>query len=499
MDQNNGGIIGKINTPTTTVASGVWSLDSQFESQAGSTWPLAFPQTTIANALRFNDGSSDYLNRTPASAGNKKTFTYSGWVKRSSFSDNDLFNAGTNSGNNIDQIHFNSDNKLRVYSYGGSYVFQYISSQVFRDISAWYHIVVAVDTTQATASSRVKIYVNGNLITNFSTETDPSLNADVAHFNSTNGHYIGSSIGSTRYFDGYMAEVVFIDGQALEPTSFGVFNTVSNIWEPRPYTGTYGNNGFRLDFSDSSALGDDVSGNGNDFTVNNLTSIDQVTDTCSNNFATMNPIASQAGSNTSSSVATFSDGNLVVDAVVSETVIANIGVDTGKWFWEVKVLTDQDGIAIGGANQHFHLDAELGYNSPSSPSDAKIFTYNGNGQKATTVGDGSQFSSYGNAIAVNDIIGVALNLDDDEVTYYKNGTAQNSGTPISLTALGSGEQYFPAVGNWSASSIKVSFNFGSPAFTISSGNSDANGFGNFEYSVPSGYFALCTKNLAEYG
>ena len=214
----------------------------------------------------------------------------------------------------------------------------------------------------------------------------------------------------------------------------------------------------------------------------------------------MNPLASQGGSNVSNSVATFSEGNLVVDAISSESVIANIGVDTGKWYWEVKVLTDQDGLAIGAVNQHFHLDAEIGYNSPSSPSNAKVFAYyGGNGNKYTTIGDGTQLSSYGDAIAVNDIISVALNLDDDEVVFYKNGTAQNSGTAISLTALGSEEQYFPAVGNWSASAVKLSFNFGSPSFSISSGNADSRGHGNFEYSVPSGFFALCTKNLAEFG
>jgi len=441
----------------------------------------------VANSLRFDDGSSDSLTKSFGSAGNRSVWTWSAWLKFSTFdSFHPIFTAGNwSSGSTATGFILYQGS---FYSYWNSPAGGTSTSAKFRDTSAWYHVVLQANT------STLKLYVNSEEQTSRSISGSGEIN------NSSSEHGLGKYSNSTSaYFDGYMAEVCFIDGQALDPTSFGVFNTVSNIWEPRPYAGTYGNSGFRLDFSDSSALGDDVSGNGNDFTVNNLTSIDQVTDTCSNNFATMNPIASQAGSNTSSSVATFSDGNLVVDAVVSETVIANIGVDTGKWFWEVKVLTDQDGIAIGGANQHFHLDAELGYNSPSSPSDAKIFTYNGNGQKATTVGDGSQFSSYGNAIAVNDIIGVALNLDDDEVTYYKNGTAQNSGTPISLTALGSGEQYFPAVGNWSASSIKVSFNFGSPAFTISSGNSDANGFGNFEYSVPSGYFALCTKNLAEYG
>jgi hypothetical protein len=267
--------------------------------------------------------------------------------------------------------------------------------------------------------------------------------------------------------------------------------------KPIAYEGTYGTNGFFLEFKDSSALGDDTSSNTNDWTVNNLTSIDQTTDTPTNNFATMNPLASQAGSNASSTTNTFSDGNLTVADTASETAIGNLGVDTGKWFWEVKVLTDQDGLAIGGANQYYHLDAELGYNSPSSPSDAKVFGYyGGNGTKFITIGDGSQFTSYGSAIAVNNIIGVALNLDDNEVTFYLDGVTQGT---FSITALGSGENYFPAVGNWSVATTTVSFNFGSPPFAITTGNADANGYGNFEYAVPSGYYALCTKNLAEYG
>ena len=499
MNQDNGGIIGKINTPTTSVASGVWTLQDQFEAQTSSIWPLAFPQITIANACRFDDGSSDYLIRTPSGASNKDLWTLSFWIKRSTLGTSQSIYGVYADSNNQETLAFDSNDKLywQLYQSGGV-VGQLTTNRLFRDTSAWYHIVVAYDSANSTAGNRMRMYINGVEETSFATDTNPSSGQD-SQWNSTTAHSIGR-INTTNYIDMYLAEFVHVDGQALDQTSFGVFNTVSNIWEPRGYAGTYGTNGFRLDFADSSALGNDVSGNDNDFTVNNLTSIDQASDTCSNNFALMNPLAAQGGSGASSSVVTFTEGNLVVDAIISETAIANIGVDTGKWYWEVKVLTDQDGLAIGAANQHFDLDAELGYNSPSSPSEAKVFGYyGGNGNKFTTIGDGSQLSSYGDAIAVNDIIGVALNLDDNQVTFYKNGTAQNSGTAISITALGSGEQYFPAVGNWSAGAVKLSFNFGSPQFSISSGNADANGHGNFEYSVPSGYFSLCTKNLAEFG
>jgi len=502
MNQDNGGIIGKLNTPTTTVASGVWTLQDQFEAQSSSIWPLAFPQATFTNSLRIprDDSSPHKLDRTPGSTGDRRTWTWSGWIKRTILGSqsNDIFNA-YDSGGFWERFYFNSSNVLE-YDHdisGSDYTLQ--STMLFRDTSAWYHLVVAKDTTQSTEADRVKIYVNGSQIALTEVALGyPTQNYE-GYINTQTVHTLGSLNNDSNY-DGYMTQVIFVDGQQLTPTSFGAFNPVTNIWEPIPYAGTYGTNGFKLNFADSSALGDDTSGNGNDFTANNLTSIDQSTDTCSNNFATMNPIAAQSGSSASGSVVTFTEGNLVVDAISSETAIANIGVDTGKWYWEVKVLTDQDGLAIGAANQHFHLDAELGYNSPSSPSDAKVFGYyGGNGNKFTTIGDGSQLSSYGDAIAVNDIIGVALNLDDDEVVFYKNGTAQNSGTAISLTALGSGELYFPAVGNWSGSAVKLSFNFGSPQFSISSGNADANGHGNFEYAVPSGYFALCTKNLAEFG
>jgi hypothetical protein len=286
---------------------------------------------------------------------------------------------------------------------------------------------------------------------------------------------------STEFFDGYMAEVIFIDGQALDQTSFGVFNTVSNIWEPRGYAGTYGNNGFRLDFANSSALGNDVSGNDNDFTANNLTSIDQATDTCSNNFITLSPIDIPTNSSGSTgTLPTLSNGNLSTVNTNSafREVRSSVYLTTGKWYWEYKMSRVANTIQVG-----------VFLNSYSSGSGERRM-YQNNGYKYI-----SSSSSYGATYTTNDIIGVALNLDDGEITFYKNGVSQG----VAATDLLSGIDdtgWTPSQSTYDADS---ELNFGSPPFAISSGNADANGFGNFEYAVPSGYFSLCTKNLAEFG
>jgi hypothetical protein len=453
----------------------------------------------IDNSLRFNSASSDYLDLTYASSGNRKTFTLSFWTKRAKLGAYGIFGGWDSAYQSgfASMIYFNSSDQLEFDSDipGSDYTFN--TNMLFRDVSAWYHIVISIDTTQATEANRQTIYVNGSSVALTETALGfPPQNFDT--FINKGLTVVGSyAYGATDEYDGYMSEMHFIDGQALTPSDFGEFDSDTGIWKPIAYTGSYGTNGFFLEFKDSSALGDDTSGEGNDFTVNNLTSIDQTTDTPTNNFATMNPLASQSGSGSSSGAFTFSNGNLSVSGITSETGIANFGVSTGKWFWEVKVVTDQNGLAIGACNEGQNLDDELGYQSGSSQSYAKAFGYYGdNGNKFSTMGDGSQMSAYGDAISVNDIIGVAMNLDDNEVTFYLDGVAQGT---FSITALGSGENYFPAVGNWSVATIATDFNFGNPPFAITTGNADANGYGNFEYEVPPGYYALCTNNLAEYG
>ena len=289
--------------------------------------------------------------------------------------------------------------------------------------------------------------------------------------------------------DGYVSELVWIDGQQLDPTSFGEFDEDSGIWKPIDVSGlTFGTNGFYLDFENSGSLGADVSGNGNNFTVNNLTAIDQTTDTPTNNFATFNSLISSRGQ-------TFSEGNLQVATTVSNKTggSSTIGMSSGKWFAEFKISAyNNNRTIIGITSNPSELDrtnvdsGSLNYGS-GIYFDGRIYV---NTSVVATVG----------ATTLNDIIGVALNLDDNNILYYINGVVQNSGTPISITASSSTDtgNYFFSTGDRSGSSYgTVQANFGSPPFTISSGNTDGNGYGNFEYAVPSGYLSLCTKNLSE--
>jgi len=505
MDQNNGGILGKINTPTTSVASGVWSLDSQFEAQSSSIWPLAFPRTTIANSCRFeNDGSSDSFSRDMVTATSRRTFTVSMWLKKTkngTGGEQYLFHSWQDSNNRFISS-FDSSNILHIRNRtGGSNTLKFNTNQKFLDTSAWYNIIIAIDTTQSTESNRFKLYVNGTQVTSFSSSDYPSQNADMSLGTSDFDNILGIYGGGGNGFSGYMCEMVYIDGQQLLPTSFGIFNTVSNIWEPRAYAGTYGNNGFRLDFADSSDLGNDVSGNNNDFTVNNLTSLDQATDTCSNNFAVLNAVDNYYPDST------LSEGNTqtVIGAGDWTPLKATFGLTTGKWYWEIK----HSAVSSGSSYATIGVDSNQATgNQQRGGAGTNDYSYWYNGELRT--GDSAVTSGVG-TYGVGDIIGVALDLDNNKLYFSKNGTFVNSGNPTSgstgtgamsitsasSTSLGA---YFPEVGFYDNSNTGTfQCNFGSPSFSISSGNADANGHGNFEYAVPSGYFALCTKNLAEFG
>ena len=479
MDQNNGGIIGKINTPTTSVASGVWSLDSQFEAQSSSIWPLAFPRVTLANSCRFDDGSSDRLNKTLGTPTNNYKWTYSFWTKRGLLGSEDAITGAINNSQNKSIILFRTDDQLEVMDLqSDSYVMQKKTNRKFRDVSAWYHIVISSDATLS--SPATKIYVNGVEETSFATSNEYSQN-QANLWNSALANHIGASDSSSRFYDGYLTEFIFVDGQALTPTSFGIFNPVSNIWEPKAYAGTYGNNGFKLNFTDSSNLGDDTSGNGNDFTVNNLTSVDQSTDTCSNNFATISPTDIPTNSSGSSgTLPTLSNGNLSVVNTNSafREARSTYYLTTGKWYWETKMTRLSNTLQVGVVLNNY------------SAGSGERRMYQNNGDKYI-----SSSSSYGATFTTNDIVGIALNLDDGEITFYKNGTTQGVAATDLVSGI-DGTGWTPAVNCYDAD---CDFNFGSPPYSISSGNADANGFGNFEYAVPSGYFALNTKNLAEYG
>jgi len=432
----------------------------------------------VANSCRFDRGSTDFLNKTLGTPTNVDKATFSTWIKftdTSSGNDATLFGVLAD-GNNTTYIQLLGSKVIRLnMRESTSYIGVLTTNRVFRDPSAWYHIVVAFDTTQGTDSNRIKLYINGVQETSFSTATYPSQNTDLRFNTSGQVFNIGRRGDSINLLDGYLAETVFIDGQQLAPDQFGEFDEDSGIWKPKDVSGlTFGNNGFYLDYKDSGNLGNDVNG-GTDLTVNNLTAIDQSTDTCTNNAITFNPLDVTADDEP-----TLSEGNLkaVADGAFHQQR-STFYLTTGKWFWEFKPTTVGDAMQGGVVGSNYAGGSGLRRN------------YSYNGQKYT---DGSS-SSYGATYAANNIISVALDLDNGTLIFYKNGASQGTAYTDMLSAIGQ-DGWTPDVIIYNST---VEMNFGSPPYSESGGNSDGNGYGNFSMSVPSGYFALNTKNLAEYG
>ena len=455
----------------------------------------------VANSIRYDDGAGDSLTRSQSSSpSSQRIFTFSAWVKRGNLNPSgnnmQLFSQHTNTTDRMD-MRFQEDD---IDFFHNSPRIRITTDRKFRDVSAWYHIVLRIDTTQSTASDRARLYVNGVQETSFSTADYGSQNADLGTNYST--FAVGDDSFGTGHFDGYFAEVVYCDGQSLDPTSFGEFDEDTNIWKPKDVSElTFGTNGFYLDFENSGSLGADVSGNGNNFTVNNLTSIDQSTDTCTNNFATMNPLNVPT-----SNAPTFAEGNLKTTCGTTGQAYmgsATIGVASGKWYAEMKVKVVDS--MIGGVSANVSEDARDS-NYPGAQDDSVGILFSSGSKYINDSG-----TTHGDAFSADDILMIALDLDNNNVYFGRNGNwfdgsgNANQSSPnsaISLTAAASTEDgfYFFSVGDGGGSAAAVAeWNFGSPPYTISSGNSDGNGYGNFEYSVPSGYYALNTKNLAEYG
>ena len=445
----------------------------------------------VANSLRFNDDDSAYMYKTLGTPTNAYKGTISHWIKKSvigaSETEYGTFAAWLNGGSTT-RTHLNFyNNTIYLYAQSSSGTVMVLqTNRVFRDPNAWYHIVVAWDTTQATASNRVKIYVNGVQETSFSTETYPAQNT-VLQFNTSGRRFgvgtLANGSGSAYgFWDGYIAEFCFIDGQQLDATSFGEFDEDSGIWKPIDVSGlTFGNNGFYLDFENSGSLGADVSGNGNNFTVNNLTSIDQSIDTCTNNFCTLSSL-------NPTQQATLSQGNLKAESSSAYKIaLSTIAVSSGKWFLEHKIGSSPNLLVGVIDSQDYNSDNAINFVGENTNS-VGYFSFNGKKYIANAN------STYGATYTENDIIGLALDLDSGTktITFYKNGASQGS---INLPTAGSQEFYFlPSPYNGS-----IEMNFGSPPYSETGGNSDANGYGNFSMAVPSGHYCLCTKNLAEYG
>jgi len=460
----------------------------------------------ISNSLRFNDNDSARLTREfdQDPTGNRKTFTISCWVKRSNISSNHaVVSASTTNNFNDKIIGFRGDTDgVEVNNIAsGSDALQIITNRKFRDVSSWYHIVVAIDTTQSALADGVKFYVNGTRDTSFSGTPVYNQNATFEIGRSGSTTAIGMmQVNSSQFFDGYLSDFYFIDGQQLAPTEFGETND-NGVWIPKQYTGTFGNNGFKLEFKqtgtsqNSSGIGADTSGNDQHFAVTNLAAIDQTTDTPTNNYATLSII-----NKFNSPV--VAEGALEFDSNSSSgsSMVSTIAPSDGKWYAEAKVAPAASAGAVVAVSIGVSEVGKESFNVKGQGASRPNVGYNYGDNINTNVEIDGSLVDTESQYRAGDIVGIALNLDDGEVTFYLNGTAINSGTAYNLhTNSTHGNTGFSVQTHTSSGNQIVSYNFGNPAFSISSGNSDANGYGNFEYSVPSGYFALNTKNLAEYG
>jgi hypothetical protein len=431
----------------------------------------------ISRSVRLRSSASAYFNRTPASAGNRKTWTWSAWVKRGLLSSTDQYNLFTCWSANNDtaflQLGIYQD-KLLV---GGWLTNFLISTPVYRDPSAWYHVVITLDTTQATASNRLRVYVNGVEVTAWATDGRSSItqNSDMG-INQAAEHNIGRRVPAAYYFDGYLTEINFIDGQALTPSSFGETNLVTGVWQPKRYTGTYGTNGFYLNFSDPSAataaaIGADRSGNGNNWTPNNISvtagvTYDSMLDVPTpwpdggngrGNYCVLNPLFATGA---------ISNGNLRHTASASSWVNASstIYVSSGKWYFEATNIAGNFtmiGVATNSAST-----------STIYATATVTWTYYVDGTK---YGNGATATAYGASYTTGDVIGVALDMDAGTLTFYKNGVSQGTAFSTGLAGL----SLCPWFGSYTNGN-GVNANFGQRPFA---------------YTPPTGFVALNTQNL----
>jgi hypothetical protein len=415
----------------------------------------------ISRSLRFRSSASAYLSRTFGTPTNSGVWTFSAWVKRGLLStEQGIFGSGL--GSTGGEFEFIGDTlRFRI----GSPIY-FVTTPVYRDPSAWYHITL-VANTGASGSAKLALYVNGVQVTAFSTDNRSSFTGSM--YNTAITHYIGLIYDTTFTFDGYMAEVNFIDGQALTPTSFGAFNATTGVWQPLKYTGTYGNNGFYLPFSNNTStttLGADSSGNGNNWTCNNISltagttydsmlDVPTLTSATAANYPVANPLYRGYGGYTATPV-TISNANLTITGSPSANNIAATMAlpTTGQFYYEYVWTATSGGEMDGG------IIGETGTS----------YFYRNDG----TYWNGSSYVSYGASYTTNDVIGVAVDMTSLTFTFYKNGVSQGTKT----SAFPSGVTYFPWF--YTSNSVAASINFGQRPFT---------------YTPPTGFVALNTYNL----
>ena len=465
----------------------------------------ALGSAVVQRSLKFQAADNTRLVRTIGSTSNRRTFTYSFWIKRTMQSAEQyvLYNGHSSSTPYFDARFEANSHKFQFIDYTGSWPLQLITNRRFRDCTSWYHFVIAVDTTQGTASNRAKLYINGVQETSFSTETYPSQNHDTAANVSGNLQVWGTNKeGTSNDLDGYLAEANFVDGQQLTPSSFGFTDPVTGIWMPKRYEGTYGTNGFYLDFSDNSstaALGIDKSPNGNDFTANNFSvsagvGNDSSLDTPSNNFCTFNPLKTNPSARIS-----YTEGNLQYNCVSGNNHLRSdptMEVSSGKWYVEFKFISGYEtanntvsfGINTSGGHRDSNNDAvwyenSINYRALTYGNDGSVRKINAS--SSTTLISGLQ------TFANGDVMGIALDLDNNKMFVSKNGTffSNGSGTQDPVTGA------YPLHSGSDISSRKEQ----GWRFTISGYSNQVVtvdfGQQGYDYTPPTGFKAVCSKNM----
>ncbi len=448
----------------------------------------------VANSLKVESDNDEYLERpTGGSDGSSTQHTISVWVKRTELGvDSEPVSAG-----GIGRFRFESDDTFSYQFRSGKEI---ITNRVFRDTAAWYHILAAADSSQSTASNRMRLYVNGVEETSFSSATYQDQDQASPGW----GKYtiynlrVGAAASNTRNFNGYIAEMYYIDGQTLDPTSFGEFDSDSGIWIPKAFTGTHGSLDTYLDFEDSSNLGNNVAG-GTDMNANNITAADQSTDTCTNNFAIINILhkypSSQVINEGATKVARTSGSGL------NKTFISTIALTAGKWYAEFKPTAASSNYVVGIMPIDTASSVDLDANHLGNSAYAGSLGYYSPDGSMLAAGNAAN-GSFGNSYTADDIIGVALDMDNRKVYFSKNGTFQNSQNPATganaITLTDTSDGYH--IGFTYDTSGTVECNFGGyHVNTLSSANTDGSGFGDFEFEPPSGYLAVNTKSLSETG
>ena len=451
--------------------------------------------------------ASTRIYRSISSAGTTTKATFSAWVKRSGLAEGFLF-LSQESGNENFRIRFNPE-VINIEVLGGGSVTGTLSTnRKFRDTNAWYHIVVALDSTLATADDRIKLYVNGVQETSFSARTNPSQNYNM-RVNETGTQYIGSQ-DTSNYFDGSLTHVHYVDGTAYAASTFGEIDSTSGIWKPKTApTVTYGTNGFFLKFENAGNMDLDSSGNNLSFTT--AGTITQNTDTPTNNFATLNPIARYHSDTTS-----LSNGNLTHSlSNYSLNARSTLAMTAGKWYWEFKqsAVNNRAGVCTSGYNPNLDTDAADAYYGGANGGGGVYNMNTGAGtswQRTNNDTSKNVDTPSGTALAsgANDIISCALDVGTGKFHVAVNGTWLNSGNPATganpqITLTNSSPDPLHVFSGFNTSNAMTThFNFGSGFFgttAVASANADGNGHGSFEYAVPSGYYALNTKNLKEFG